>query len=81
MARLQQAIAESHELVLRRSTVLEALNLRTGEHVLEVGCGGGYYAWLRCARPPSGGSGRSNLSRSEPPLRYAHELADCQRAG
>lgn len=45
MARLQQAIAESHDLVSRRNTVLEALNLRTGERVLEVGCGGGYYAY------------------------------------
>lgn len=44
MARLQQAIAESHDLVVRRGTVLEALNLRTGERVLEVGCGGGYLA-------------------------------------
>jgi ubiquinone/menaquinone biosynthesis C-methylase UbiE len=44
MARLQQAIAESHDLVSRRRTVLEALNLRTGERVLELGCGGGYYA-------------------------------------
>jgi len=44
MARLQQAIAESHDLVGRRNTVLEALNLRTGERVLELGCGGGYYA-------------------------------------
>jgi ubiquinone/menaquinone biosynthesis C-methylase UbiE len=44
MARLQQAIAESHDLVVRRGTVLEALNPRTGERVLEVGCGGGYFA-------------------------------------
>jgi ubiquinone/menaquinone biosynthesis C-methylase UbiE len=44
IARLQQAIAESHDLVLRRSTVLETLNLRTGERVLELGCGGGYFA-------------------------------------
>jgi ubiquinone/menaquinone biosynthesis C-methylase UbiE len=42
MARLQQAIAESHDLVVRRGIVLEALNLRTGERVLEVGCGGGH---------------------------------------
>jgi len=42
MARLQQAIAEAHDLVVRRGTVLEALGLRTGERVLEVGCGGGY---------------------------------------
>jgi protein-L-isoaspartate O-methyltransferase len=45
MARLQRAIAESHDLVVRRGTVLEALNLRTGERVLEVGCGGGYLTY------------------------------------
>src|SRR3984893_12513687 len=43
MARLQRAIAESHDLVVRRGIVLETLNLRTGERVLELGCGGGYY--------------------------------------
>jgi ubiquinone/menaquinone biosynthesis C-methylase UbiE len=45
MARLQQAIAESHDLAVRRGIVLAALNLRSGERVLEVGCGGGYYAY------------------------------------
>jgi arsenite methyltransferase len=44
MARLQQVIAESHDLVARRGTVLAALNLRSGERVLELGCGGGYFA-------------------------------------
>jgi protein-L-isoaspartate O-methyltransferase len=43
MARLQQAIAESHDLAIRRNTVLEALDLRTDARVLEVGCGGGYW--------------------------------------
>ena len=43
MARLQQAITEAHDLVVRRGIVLETLNLRTGERVLELGCGGGYY--------------------------------------
>src|SRR5947209_14851236 len=43
MARLQRAIAESYDLVVRRGIVLETLNLRTGERVLELGCGGGYY--------------------------------------
>jgi arsenite methyltransferase len=43
MARLQQAIAESHDLVVRGGIVLGTLNLRTGERVLELGCGGGYY--------------------------------------
>ena len=49
MARLQQAIAESHDLVVRRGIVLETLNLRPGERVLELGCGGGYYT-LEAAR-------------------------------
>ena len=44
MARLQRAITESHDLVVRRGIVLETLNLRTGERVLELGCGGGYFA-------------------------------------
>jgi len=43
MARLQRAFSESHDAVVRRSIVLDALNLRTGERVLELGCGGGYY--------------------------------------
>jgi arsenite methyltransferase len=43
MARLQRTIAESHDLVVRRAIVLETLNLRPGERVLELGCGGGYY--------------------------------------
>jgi len=45
MARLQQATAESHDNGIRRVTVLSALNLRTGERVLEVGCGAGYYTY------------------------------------
>jgi arsenite methyltransferase len=43
MARLQRAIAESHDLIVRRGTVFETLNLRAGERVLQLGCGGGYY--------------------------------------
>ena len=43
MARLQRAIAELNDLVVRRDIVFETLNLRTGEQVLELGCGGGYY--------------------------------------
>src|SRR5215472_3008789 len=39
MARLQRTFSESHDAVVRRSIVLDALNLRTGERVLELGCG------------------------------------------
>ncbi len=45
MAGMQRALAQSHDKVVRRTTVLRALNLRTGERVLEVGCGGGFYAY------------------------------------
>ena len=41
MARLQRALAQCHDMVVRRTAVLGALNLRTGEQVLEFGCGGG----------------------------------------
>ena len=44
MARLQQAITETQDIVVRRGAVLEALSLRTGERVLELGCGGGHLA-------------------------------------
>ena len=45
MARLQRALAQCHDMVARRSAVLEALRLHRGERVLEVGCGGGFYAY------------------------------------
>ena len=45
MARIQRALAQCHDMVVRRSAVLEALQLRNGERVLEVGCGGGLYAY------------------------------------
>ena len=45
MARIQRATAESYDLVVRRNTLMETLNLRTGEKVLELGCGGGFYAF------------------------------------
>ena len=60
IARLQRANAESHDNVVRQSKVLAALNLRTRERVLEVGCGGGYLTY-QAARfvGPTGGSARS----------------------
>ena len=45
MARLQRALAQCHDMVARRTAGLEALRLRTRERVLEVGCGGGVYAY------------------------------------
>jgi cyclopropane fatty-acyl-phospholipid synthase-like methyltransferase len=42
MARIQRAVAQCRDIVLRYSQVLEALQLRRGERVLEVGCGGGF---------------------------------------
>lgn len=42
MARIQRAVAQCCDIVLRYSQVLEALQLRRGERVLEIGCGGGY---------------------------------------
>jgi ubiquinone/menaquinone biosynthesis C-methylase UbiE len=49
MGRLQRDLAKCEDMVARRSTVLEALNLRAGERVLEVGCGGGFYVY-ECGR-------------------------------
>src|ERR1700730_11889607 len=45
MARIQHGFAQCHDLITRRSIVLEALNLRCGERVLEQGCGGGFYTY------------------------------------
>jgi arsenite methyltransferase len=45
MGRIQRAVAESHDLVVRRNIFMDSLNLRTGEKVLELGCGGGSYAF------------------------------------
>src|SRR6516162_5919131 len=45
MGRIQRALAQSHDLVVRRNTIMETLNLRTDEKVLELGCGGGFYTF------------------------------------
>lgn len=44
MGRIQRALASCHDMIIRRSAVLEKVNARTGEAVLEIGCGGGFYA-------------------------------------
>ncbi|MBT3312114.1 MAG: methyltransferase domain-containing protein [Desulfobacterales bacterium] len=43
--RLHRALAQCHDMVVRRSAVFESLNLSTGEKVLDVGCGGGFYTY------------------------------------
>lgn len=45
VARMQRALAQCHDLVARRTAVHAALNLRSGERVLELGCGGGDYTY------------------------------------
>jgi SAM-dependent methyltransferase len=40
----KRALAQCHDMVVRRSAVLEALRLHSGERVMEVGCGGGFHA-------------------------------------
>ena len=45
IGRIQRALARCHDMVVRRSTFIEALSLRTGERALEIGCGGGFYAY------------------------------------
>ena len=45
MARIQHGFAQCHDAIIRRSLVLDALNLRSGERVLEQGCGGGFYTY------------------------------------
>lgn len=44
MGRIQRALAQCHDLVVRRTALLETLSLNGGERVLEIGCGGGFYA-------------------------------------
>jgi ubiquinone/menaquinone biosynthesis C-methylase UbiE len=45
MGRIQRALAECHDMVIRRSAVLDKVNASTGQSVLEIGCGGGFYAY------------------------------------
>src|SRR5215510_14262415 len=53
MARIQRAVAQCRDLVLRYSQVVEALQLRRGERVLEIGCGGGFLTFevAQCIGP------------------------------
>jgi ubiquinone/menaquinone biosynthesis C-methylase UbiE len=44
VALIQRSLTQSHDVVARRVALLDALNLRPGERVLELGCGGGIWA-------------------------------------
>ncbi len=44
MGRIQRALSECHEMVKRRSAILDIVGARSGESVLEIGCGAGFYA-------------------------------------
>ncbi len=57
MARIQRSVARSHEIAVRRAAVFDALAPRTGESVLEIGCGGG--AYLRDVALAVGADGRA----------------------
>ena len=41
IAEIQQRLAASHEMAVRRNAVLQELAPRRGERVIEVGCGAG----------------------------------------
>ena len=41
LGELQRSLAECHDATVRRTSVLEALDLVPGERVLDIGCGGG----------------------------------------
>ncbi len=45
MACIQRSVAQCHDQVVRRGLVLDVMQLHSGEQVLEVGCGGGFYAY------------------------------------
>jgi arsenite methyltransferase len=57
LGRIQRSIAGSHEAGQRRAAVFEALAPRTGEAVIEIGCGGG--AFLRDVALAVGKTGRA----------------------
>lgn len=53
MANIQRSVAQCHDQICRRGLVLDVMQLQTGEQVLEIGCGGGFYAYeaAKCVGP------------------------------
>lgn len=53
MANIQRSVAQCQDQVYRRGLVLDAMQLQTGNQVLEIGCGGGFYAYeaAQCVGP------------------------------
>jgi SAM-dependent methyltransferase len=62
----QQKLAETLDLQRRRLSVLESLALEAGEHVLEVGCGGGIFLPdLAAATQPGGRTVGVDISQDQ----------------
>jgi arsenite methyltransferase len=73
LGRIQRSIAGSHDAAVRRASVFEALAPRTGEAVLEIGCGGG--AYLRDMALAVGETGRAcGIDISAEQIEQAREL-------
>lgn len=77
LGRLQRAISESHEMIMQRSAVFEALQLRPGEKVLDVGCGGGSFACEAAKFVGSSGS-VAGIDISEDQITAAQALCGSQ---
>lgn len=45
MANIQRSVAQCQDQVYRRGLMLSAMQFKTGDRVLEIGCGGGFYAY------------------------------------
>ena len=60
-----EALYRTRDVLRRRQLVRDALAVKAGDHVLDVGCGPGFYAGgaLRGGRPDGQGRGRRRKHR------------------
>ena len=73
MGAVQRRMAQTQEGVGRRKATFEALGIAAGQHVLDLGCGGGHL--LRDLALSVGSKGRAvGLDPSEPQINAAKEL-------